>query len=174
ATSRLLHLLGRNGTRRLRRRQQRAQLVFDLLRGGRVVLEVLARVVLALADAFAAVAVPGAGLLDDLVVAAHVDELALARDAFAVQDFGDDLLERRRELVLDDLDARLVADDFLALLDRTDAADVQAHRGVELERVAARRRFGTLPRHHDADLHAQLVDEDDERVRTLDVRGELA
>src|SRR5678816_3719022 len=113
------------------RRQQRAQLVLDVLGDSRVVLQVLARVVLALADAFAAVAVPGAGLVDDLVVAAHVDQFALTADALAVEDLGDDLLERRRELVLDDLDARLVADDFLALLDRADAADVEPNRCIE-------------------------------------------
>ena len=38
-----------------------------------------------------------------------------------------------------------VADDFLALLDRADAADVEAHRRVELQRVAAGRRFRDLP-----------------------------
>src|SRR5215471_13280263 len=98
--------------------ERRAQLVLDFLGDGRVVLEVLSGVVLALADALAAVAVPGTGLLDDAVVAAHVDQLALAADALAVQDLGDDLLERRRELVLDHLDLGLVADDFLALLHR--------------------------------------------------------
>src|SRR5690606_8365258 len=140
----------------------------------RVLLEVVAGVVLALADAFAAVAVPGAGLLDDLGVHAHIDQLALAADAFAVQDLGDDLLERRRHLVLDHLDPGLVTDDLVALLDRADAADVQAHRGVELERVAAGGGFRALARHHDADLVAQLVDEDHHAVAALDVAGELA
>src|SRR5690606_40927584 len=109
----------------------------DLGGDGRVVLEVLARVLLALADAFAVAAVPGTGLFDQLGVHAHVDQFALAADAFAVEDLGDDLLERRCHLVLDHLDLGLVADDLVALLDRADAADVQAHRRIELQRVAA-------------------------------------
>ena len=82
------------------------------------------------------------------------------------------LAERRRDLVLDDLHARLVADHFFALLDRADAADVEPHGRVELQRVAAGRRLGVAEHH--ADLHADLVDEDDEGVRALDVAGELA
>jgi hypothetical protein len=78
------------------------------------------------------------------------------------------------ELVLDDLYLGLIADDFVALLHRADAADIQAHGRVELQCVAAGRHFRTLARHHDSDLHAQLVDEDHHRVRTLDVGGQLA
>jgi hypothetical protein len=48
--------------------------------------------------------------------------------------------------------------DLVALLDRADAADVEAHRGVELERVAAGGGLGVAEHH--ADLHADLVDED--------------
>ena len=40
---------------------------------------------------------------------AEVDDLAFARDALAVEDLELGLLERRRDLVLHDLDARLVA-----------------------------------------------------------------
>ena len=81
-------------------------------------------------------------------------------------------LERRRHLVLDDLDARLVADDLVAFLDRADAADVEADRGVELERVAARR--GLRVAEHDADLVADLVDEDHHALGIGDDAGELA
>src|SRR5690242_694844 len=123
-------------------------------------LEIEARVVLALPDPLAVVAVPGAGFLDEVVVDAELDQLAFARGALAVEDLELGLPERRGDLVLDDLDARLGADDFLAALDRADAADVEAHRGVELERVAARCRLG-IPE-HDADLHSNLVDEDDQ------------
>src|SRR5690606_17076482 len=154
--------------------QPGAQLGFDPLRNLRILLEVQAGVLLALADALFAAAVPGTRLLDQLRLHAHVDQLTLAADAFAVEDFGDDLLERRRHLVLDHLDAGLVADDFVALLDRADAPDVQAHRGVELQRVAAGGGLGTLARHHDADLVAQLVDEEHHAVAALDVAGQLA
>ena len=77
-----------------------------------------------------------------------------------------------RHLVLDHFDAGLVADDFFAGLDGADAADVEAHRGVELERVAAG--GGLRVAEHHADLHADLVDEDDHGVGTGDVAGELA
>ena len=149
-----------------------ADLGFDLVGHLGMLAQELARVVLALADLLAVVGVPRAGLLDDVVRDAELDDLAFARDALAVQDVEQRLAERRRDLVLDDLDARFVADDLLALLDRADAADVEAHRRVELERVAAGGGFGIAE--HDADLHADLVDEDDERVRALDVGGELA
>src|SRR3546814_1579612 len=56
------------------------------------------------------------------------------------------------------LDPGLVADDVVAILDRADAADVEPDAGIEFQRVAAGRR----PRiaEHDADLHADLIDED--------------
>src|SRR5690606_32893563 len=151
-----------------------AQHAFDAVRDRRILLQELAGILLALADTLVVAAVPGAGLLDQPGVHAHLDELAFARDALSVEDLGDDLLERRRQLVLDHLDLGLVADDLVALLDRADAADVQAHRGVELERVATGGGFRTLAGHHDADLVAQLVDEDHQAVAALDVAGQLA
>src|SRR3546814_9059783 len=75
---------------------------------------------------------------------------------------------------LDHLDLGLVADDLVALFDRADATDVQAHRGIELQRVAAAGGFRTLAGHHDADLVPQLVDEEHHAVAALDVAGQLA
>src|SRR5262245_37495317 len=69
-----------------------AQRGFQLRGKGRVVLEELAGVLLALTDALAVVAVPGARLLDQLGFHAHVDQFAFAGNAFAVEDLGDDLL----------------------------------------------------------------------------------
>src|SRR5579862_1809596 len=63
-----------------------ANLLLDLDRHGGIFLEELARIVLALADLLALVGVPGAGFLDDAVVHAHLDDLALARDALVVED----------------------------------------------------------------------------------------
>ncbi len=149
-----------------------AHLVLDLDRQVGVLAQELARVVLALADLLAVVGVPGAALLEHLGLDAHVDDLALAADALAVEDVELGGLERRRDLVLDDLDLGLVADDLLALLDRADAADVEPDRGVELEGVAAGGGFGRAEHH--ADLHPDLVDEDDHGVGLLDRAGELA
>src|SRR3546814_20876600 len=97
--------------------------------------DLLARILLALADAFVAIAVPGARFLDQARIHPHVDQLALAGDALAIEDLGDDLLERRRHLVLDHLDPGLVADDLVALLDCADAADIQIGRASCRERM---------------------------------------
>src|SRR5262249_41927181 len=149
--------------------QRLADLVLDLERKLGVLAQELARVVLALADLLAVVGVPSPALLEHLGLDAHVDDLALAADALAVQDVELGGLERRRALFLAVLDLGLVADALFALLDRADAADIEPHRGVELQRVAAGRGFGRAEHH--ADLHADLVDEDDHRVGLLDRAG---
>src|SRR4029079_2716343 len=110
-----------------RHADDRADLGLDLCRDVLVLAQPFARVVLALAYLVAVVGVPRAGLLDDVVRDAELDDLAFARNALAVQDVEQGFAKRRRDLVLDDLDPRLVADDFLAALDRSDAADVEPH-----------------------------------------------
>ena len=96
----------------------------------------------------------------------------MAADAFAKQDVEFSGLEWRCDLVFDHLDLGFVADGFFALFDGAGAADVQAHRSVELQRVAAGGGLGRAEHH--ADLHADLVDEDHHAVGFLDVRGEFA
>src|SRR5690606_31547872 len=93
---------------------------------------------------------------------AEIDELAHFRDALAIHDVEFDLLERRRKLVFDDLDARLIADDFVAILDGADAAGLETHGSLEFERIAAARGFRRAV--HDADLHPDLIDEDHHRI----------
>src|SRR6516162_3817394 len=129
-------------------------------------------VLAALSDALAVIGEPGARFLDHARFHPEIDELAALRHAFPVHDVELDLLERRRELVLDHLDAGLVADHLVAFLDRPDPADVEAHRGVEFERVPAGGGLGRAV--HDADLHADLVDEDHHGVGAVDRGGELA
>ena len=123
----------------------------------------VARVLLALAELVTVVGVPGTRLAHDLVLDTEVDEAALARDADAVQDVELGLLEGRRHLVLDDLDAGAVTHGLRAVLQRLDATDVEAHRRVELERLAAGGGLGAAEEH--TDLLAQLVDEDHRGVR---------
>jgi hypothetical protein len=103
---------------------------------------------------------------------AEVDDFTFVGDASAVDDFEFRFAEWRRNLVLDDLDAGGVAHHFLAVLQRTNATNVEAHGSVELERIATGGGFRAAE--HDADLHTDLVDEDDDGVRALDVAGELA
>src|SRR5439155_13048102 len=136
------------GLRRLEA-DQREQLHLDLARDVLVLLEEHARVFAALADALLPEAEPGAGLGDDVAVDGIVDQLALARDPFVVEDVELRLAERRGDLVLDYLHLGAVADRLLAFLERRDAADVEPHRRVELERAPP---GGGLRRvvHHDA------------------------
>jgi len=94
------------------------------------------------------------------------------RDTEPVQNLELYRLEWRRDLVFDDLDPGLVANDFVALLYRTDATDIQPDRRVKFQRVAAGGRLRATE--HDADLHANLVDEKHDAVRPLDVTRQLA
>src|SRR5690606_28753716 len=128
-----------------------------LLRDLGVLDEVAARVLLALAELVAVVGVPRAGLAHDLVLDAEVEQAALAGDAHAVEDVELRLLEGRGHLILDDLDARAVTHCVSALFQGLDAADVETHRGVELERLTARGGLGAAG--EDTELPAQLVDD---------------
>src|ERR1700754_2430499 len=96
---------GGGGQSALARCQQaQTQLGVDLIGNGRVVAQELADIFLALADTVALVAVPGAGLVDEVLRHAQLDDLALARGALAVEDLELSLAEWRRHLVLDHLD----------------------------------------------------------------------
>src|SRR5690606_36742103 len=81
--------------------QLRLDLRLDLGRDVFVLEQEVAGVLLALPELLAVVRVPRAGLLDDAVLDAEVDEAAFARDAGSEQDVELRLLERRGHLVLD-------------------------------------------------------------------------
>ena len=102
----------------------------------------------------------------------EVDQAARGGDALAELDVELGLAEGGGDLVLDDLHAHAVADRLGAVLERLDAPDVQALGGVELQRAPARLGLGRAE--HDADLFADLVGEDAERLRAVEVAGELA
>ena len=93
-------------------------------------------------------------------------------DAFAEQNVKLGRLERRGHLVFHHFDLGLVANGVVALFDGAGTADVEPDRSVELERIPARGGFGRAK--HDADLHADLVDEDHHAVGLLDVGREFA
>src|SRR4051812_32314860 len=130
------------------------------------------RVLAALAEPLVAEAEVRAGLRDDLPLGRDVEDRAFPREAGAVHDVELRLLERRRHLVLHDLHPDAVADRLDAFLQRLDPADVEADRRVELERTAARRRLRVAE--HDADLLAQLVREQADRVGAVQCARELA
>src|SRR5450756_2895524 len=102
-------------------------LLLDLVREVRVVLQEGTGVLLALTELVALVRVPGARLADEAVLDPEVDQATLAGDADAVEDVELRLLERRRHLVLDDLDAGPVADSLGALLEGLDPPDAVSY-----------------------------------------------
>ncbi len=77
-----------------------------------------------------------------------------------------------RDLVLHHLDADAVAVGLDTVLQRLDPADVEAHGRVELERPASRRRLRVAE--HDADLLAELVREEADRLGAVEGARELA
>src|SRR4051794_24741352 len=168
-----------DGSRGLGRRVERgahAQLLLDLLLDliGEigVVLQEVAGVLLALAELVPFVRVPGTGLLHHALLDADVDQPALAAEALAPEDVELGLLERRGDLVLDDLDPGAAADGVGALLEGLDATDVEADRRVELQRTATGGDLGRAV--DDADLLAQLIDEDRRRTGVVQGTGDLA
>ena len=100
---------------------------------------------------------PGAGLFNDAIVDAHVDEGGFPGNALTVHDvkFGD--LERRRHLVFHDLEFGAVTNGILAILQGLGAPHIAPHRGIEFQGLTTGRGFGGTK--HDADFLAQLVDE---------------
>jgi len=147
-------------------------LVVDLLRDLDVLPEELAGILSTLAETDVPVVEPRARLRQDARRDADVEQSALAADALVVHDVELGDAERRRHLVLHALDPRSRADRVGAGLQRLDATDVQPHAGVELQGTSARRRLG-IPEHH-ADLLAQLVREQSDRVGAVERACELA
>src|SRR5205823_13222540 len=119
------------------------------------------RVLPALAEPLVVEAEVRARLLHDLALEPGVEDRALPRDPGAVDDVELGLLEGRSNLVLDHLHAYAVAERLDPFLQRLDAADVESHGRVELERATARSRLRIAE--HDADLLAQLIREEADR-----------
>ena len=140
-------------------------LLLDLLGDLGIFLEELPSLLFSLAKLQVAIAEPSAGAADDLLLHAEVEDVAFVADAVGVHhvEFGD--AERRGNLVLNDLCPHALADDFFTLLELADAADIDPAGSVELQRPAAGRGFGAAE--HDADLLADLVDEDRRPCRLL-------
>src|ERR1035441_144168 len=137
-----------------------------------VLLQEATHILAALPDALALEAVPGAALVHDAVGHGQVQRIALARDAFAVQNVELGVAERRGHLVLHDLYLGPRPDTDIALFYRANPANVDAHRRVELQRLAAGR--GLRVAEHDADLLADLVNKDEGGARLRHRTGQLA
>src|SRR5215213_1533981 len=113
----------------------------------------------ALAQSFAFVREPGATLFHGPLDHREVEQIAFARNAFAIHDVEFTLAERRRDFVLRHLHFGTIAGHAIAVFDRADAPDIESQRRVKLERAPAAGCFRTTE--HDANLFADLVDEDE-------------
>src|SRR5947209_1179386 len=102
---------GRRGLRWWTRRAGgfRPHLRVDLTRQAGILSQKVAHVLTTLAEAHVAVRHPGAALLHDPELDSGVNQGALSRDALVEQDVELGIAERRRDLVLDDLDLHTVA-----------------------------------------------------------------
>src|SRR5262245_32508807 len=132
----------------------------------------IANRIASLPEPFTVIGVPGTGLFQHFLIDTEIYQLAGFRDALSKQDIEFSLFERWSHLVLDDLHEEAAPDYILPFLDRFTPADIQPDRRIELERVAPGRRLGIAE--HDAELHANLVDEDDRRLRFRDGGRELS
>src|SRR5262245_36628052 len=139
-----------------------ADAIFNRLVDIGILAQELLRVLATLAKSLTGVREPCAALFDDALVDRKIQKVASLGNAFAVHDVEFGFAERWRDFVLHHFHARAAADDLIAVFDRRDATDVEPHRRVELERTAARGCFRVAE--HDADLLAQLVDEDQTRL----------
>src|SRR5271169_2836172 len=125
--------LPRRGHRLRRRRsgnqpQRLAHFRVELGHGVFVVFEELPGVFAALADAFTFIAEPRAGFLENIIVHRDIEQVAFARDAFAIQNVELGLAERRCHFVLHNFYPGTRAGNYVAFLDGCDAPDVDAHR----------------------------------------------
>src|SRR5215467_9132812 len=118
----------------------------------------------ALTDALTPERVPGTALFHDAGFAAEIDDFPIPGNSRAVKNIELRFFKRRSHFVFYNLDPRSSADNIVSLLQRSNTANIHAHGGVELERVAAG--GGLRVAKHDADLHANLIDEDDHGLRT--------
>src|SRR5205807_2066980 len=119
-----------------------AQLDIEDLRGFRVFFQKFARVVAALSDAFATEAVPRSALLEHGMKHSQIDQVALARDPFAMDQIHFGFLEWRGDFVLHYFDLCAVADGFFTIFDGRTAPYVETDRRIEFQRAAARCGFG--------------------------------
>src|SRR5262249_55978171 len=123
-----------------------------------MLLEVFLRVLPSLTDLLVLIGIPGTALMDESPLARQVQEVPLARDAFAIHHVKFRLPEGRGHLVLHHLHPHPAAGRLVALFDLADAPHIQPNGGIEFEGIAAGRRLRVA--HEHPDLLAQLVDED--------------
>src|SRR5829696_8023051 len=88
----------------------------------------------ALPKPFALIRKPGATLFHSSLSHCQIQQIALARNPFAVHDVELNLTERRRDFVLRHFDLGAIPNDAIAIFDCADAADIKSQRRIKLER----------------------------------------
>src|SRR5438552_18259724 len=112
-----------------------------------MVLQSLFGVLAPLAQTFAFIRKPRAAFFNYAIVSSEIQQIAFARNTFAVHDIELSLAKRGRDLVLGDFDLGAIADNALGVFYGADAANVEPKRSIELERAATARRLG-IAEHH--------------------------
>ncbi len=103
---------------------------------------------------------------------AEVNQAPFTGDSCAIKNVELGLLEGRRHLVLHHFHPGPVSHGFRSLFQCLDATNIEANRGVELERLTAGGGLGAAE--EDANFLSQLVDEDDGGSGLIKTTGELA
>src|SRR5262249_50025941 len=137
-----------------------------------VIFQELTGVFAALADALTLVAEPCTGFFDDVLGDGQIEQVAFFRNTFSVQDVEFGLTERCGNFILHDLHFGARANHLVAVFDGGNAANVGTDGSIELQRATTGGGFGIAE--HDADLLANLVDEDEAGARLGNDAGELA
>src|SRR5215469_14350638 len=122
-------------------------LLLDLVGEVRVGAQEVPGVLLALAELVALVGVPGAGLADDRLLHAQVDQAALPADSNSVQNIEFGGFERRTTLVLNYFYLRAVTHGIRTIFESFDAPDIQPHRRIKFQGLPARGRFWAVMDH---------------------------
>src|SRR5262245_59251107 len=127
---------------------------------------------LALAEVGLAVFEPGAAAVENFLIQAQIKDVAFIADATGMHHVEFSHAEGRRNLVLNDLRPHTLSDDVFAVFELANAADIDAAGRIKLQGATTGRRFGAAVA--DADLFADLIDEDHGRFAFGDRARELA
>src|SRR5665213_2725233 len=140
-TSRRRNRRGHRSSLRPRQSQSLAQLHIQLLERLRIILQKLPRILTALSNALALIAIPSPALLHQVLRHPQIDQVALFRDALTVNNVELRLAKRWRHLVLHDLDLGAVPRHHVAVFNRRNAPNIRADARIKLQRAPARGRF---------------------------------
>ena len=92
------------------------------------------------------------------MIRAQIQQVALARDAFAIKHVEFSFAKRSGDFILHDFDLGPRPRDLIAFLDGADASDINPHRGVKLQSSPTGGSFG-ITKHH-ADFLPNLINKD--------------